>query len=65
MSTTDRKSEKKGENNMSHNKWIAMLLIAALAITAMSIAAFAETADSQPETATEDSITTQTEEAAA
>ena len=47
---------------MSHNKWIALLLIAALAITAMSIAAFAETtADSQPEVTAEDNGDSQTE----
>ena len=47
---------------MSHNKWITLLLIAALAITAMSIAAFAETtADSQPEVTAEGNTDNQTE----
>ena len=47
---------------MSHNKWIALLLIAALAIAAMGIAAFAETtADSQPEVTAEDNGDSQTE----
>ena len=41
---------------MKHNKWIAMLLAAVLAIAAMSIAAFAETAaDSQTEATVEGS----------
>ena len=41
---------------MKHNKWIAMLLAAILAITAMTIAAFAETAaDSQTESTVESS----------
>ena len=37
---------------MKHNKWIAMLLAAILAITAMSLASFAETAVENPPEAT-------------
>ena len=46
---------------MKHKKWIAMLLAAILAITAMSLAAFAETTTSQSEVTVEGSSDNQSE----
>ena len=50
---------------MKHNKWIALMMVAILAITAMSIAAFAETAADNQSEATVESSTDSPSEATA